>query len=311
MPKPPYSLLILLLVCIAALSGCVPVREQAFYVSPLNGNAEDYHALPLVKDSAPMAIYARTAFYWGGANTRHNDHLDGWSFSGYAAHHFGHFQCYYGLDLSLGTYIVGTWDTSRTLWGLLSARYWVPPGSSAQLAPFAGDKFYGSTSFSGGINAVMPMDRGGEWRYLGVETSLHREFGDYLAFRKQLPDSLVTQVVKSRFFGTLGLSSEIIGRTSYGEWGFRISTGGVLGSSYNHLNIYDSSSNAPLHAYSYFDLSLHFTFGRLTGYIQMDNAVHATTGRVGVIFRMSNPRLPDKPSRRYSPKMMDNRIIMP
>ena len=311
MPKRTYFLLIRCLAAAVAFSGCIPVREQAFYVSPLNGNSEDYHTLPLIKDSAPMAIYARTAFYWGSANTRHNDYLDGWSFSGYAAHHFGRFQCYYGLDLSLGTYIVGKWDTSRTFGGLLSTRYWLPPSGSRQLAAFAGHKFYGSTSFSGGINAVMPLGRGGEWRFLGLETSLHREFGDYLSFRQQLPDSLVTQVVKSRLFGTLGVTTEIIGRTSYGEWGFRIATGGVLGSPYNHLNIFDSVKNVQLRAYTYFDLSLHFTFGRITSYFQMDAATHAMTGRLGVVFRMTSPRVPAKRSRRYHFEKKDKGLIMP
>jgi hypothetical protein len=282
----------LLLIIGVVFTGCVAIRKQAYYVSPLNGNAEDYHTLPLVKDSAHTAFYARTAFYWGGANDRHNDHLDGWSFSGYRAHHFGLFQCFYGLDLSLGTYNVGKWDTTYSLLSLLTYTYWTPPGTSAKLAPFAGDKFYGSTSFSGGINAVLPFDRGGEWRFLGVETSLHREFGEYLAFREQLPDSLVTQVVKNRFFGTLGITSEIIRQTGYGEWGFRAAGGWVLGSSYNHLKIFDNVSQRSL-AYSYFDLSFHMTFGRFTSYFQMDAGTHATTGRMGVVFRITRPRLPD------------------
>jgi hypothetical protein len=288
------SSLLSLIRCIAAgvaLTGCVAIRQQAFYVSPLNGNSEDYHTLPLVQDSAHTAFYARSAFYWGGANTRHNDHLDGWSFSVYAAHHFSMFQCYYGLDLSLGSYIVGQWDTSRTLLGLLTARYWLPPGQASKLEPFAGDKFYGSTSFSGGINGVLPFERGGEWRFLGVETSLHREFGDYLGFRSQLPDSLVTLVVKSRYFGTVGITSEIIGRTGHGEWGFRFATGRILGSSYNNLHLFDSVKGRPLQ-YLYTDVSFHYTYNRFTGYFQVDGGTHATTGRLGVVYRISRPRIP-------------------
>lgn len=281
------------------LSGCfTPIREQAFYVSPLNGNAEDYHTLPLANDSARTAFYARSAFYWGGANDRHNDHLDGWSFSGYAAHHVNRLQWYYGLDLSLGTYVVGKWDTSYTLLGDLSGRYWLPPAQASKLEPLSRYQFYGSTSFSGGINGVLPFQRGGEWRFLGLETSLHREFGDYLAFRHQLPDSLVALVVKGRFFGTLGLSTEIIGRTPNGEWGFRFATGGIVGSSYNHLHIYDSVENRPL-AYGYADFSFHVTYRQFTGYFQIDGATHATTGRLGVVYRITRPRLPQKRLKQY------------
>ncbi|HVS95902.1 MAG TPA: hypothetical protein VHE54_05425, partial [Puia sp.] len=261
-------------------------------------NAEVYHSLPLANDSAHTAFYAGSAFYWGGAIDRHNDHLDGWSFSGYVAHHVRGFQCFYGLDLSLGTYVVGKWDTSFSVLGLLSASYWVPPRQGANLEPFAGYKFYGSTSFSAGINGVLPFRHGGEWRYLGLETSLHREFGDYLAFRQQLPDSLVTLNVKSRYFGTIGITSEIIGRTRNGEWGLRFATGGVLGSAYNRLHIFDTVENRPL-VYGYTDLSFHVTYRRFTGYIQVDDATHATTGRLGVVYRITRPRLPQRRSFRH------------
>lgn len=278
--------------CLAAgimLSGCRSIPQQAFYVSPFNGNAEDYHPLPQLRDSAHTAIYARTAYYFGSANDGHNDRFNGWNMSAYAAHHFGMFQCYYGLDLSMGNYLVEKWGKE---WDFLANAWLVPPAQAAALSAYDGPKFYGSTSFSAAINGVIPFGRSCEWRFLGIETSLHREFGNYLTFREQLPDSLATLDIKSRFYGTLGLTTEIIGGGfRNGEWGIRLATGGILGSAYHNLHIYDSAKSVPL-GYSYTDLSFHVTVGRVTGYLQLNSATHATTARVGMAYRITRPRLP-------------------
>ena len=44
---------------------------------------------------------------------------------------------------------------------------------------------FAGAGFSGGFNAVVPMGQG-EWRFLGIETALHQEFGDYLHFCRHL-----------------------------------------------------------------------------------------------------------------------------
>ena len=273
----------------ALLSGCLPVvREQAFYVSPLNGNSEDYHPLPTLRDSAKTAVYARVAYFTGQANDHNTDGFAGGSAAVYATRSFGMVQCFYGADLTLGGYSVGTWDTGYGL-NFYRLLQYLPPTQSGQLQRYAGTQFFGSTAFSGGIDLVAPVGRGGEWRFLGVETALHREFGDYHHFREQLPDSGATLVVRSRFFGTVGLTSELIGGTRNGEVGFRLAGGWILGSAYHNLNIYDSLSMRPLR-YSYFDASFHYTSQRYTAYFQVNGGTKANSIRIGLVYRLTRPR---------------------
>lgn len=298
MTKPNLLSFAVCLFVAVAFSGCISIPQQAYYVSPLNGNAEDYHAQPLLRDSVKTAIYARTAYYGGSANDLSNDHLSGWNLSVYAAHHSDNIQYFGGLDLSLGSYNVGGWDTSYRWYALLAGVQWLPPGQGQNLGQFAGPKSFGAVGVSGGVDYAIPFPGGGEWRIIGMETSLQREFGDYLSFRQQLPDSLVTLVVRNRFFGTLGGTTEIIWRFERkGEWGIRLAVGGVLGPDYNHLHIYDNVDQKPL-AYTYTDLSVHFTYGHFTAYFQSNTATKASTGRIGLIYRMGDTRLAE-PRRRY------------
>lgn len=299
------------LLAATSLAACFTVPQQAYYVSPLNGNAEDYHPQPLLCDSSTTGFYVRSAWFGGSANDLGNDRLSGWNLSVYAAHHAGHIQFFGGLDLSLGNYNVGKWDTSYQFPSILNLVQWAPPGQSQNLRPFAGPKFFGSTGISGGVDFAVPFRSGGEWRVIGLETSLQREFGDYLSFRRQLPDSLVTLVVRNRLFGTLGASTEIIGRLGpEGEWGIRWAMGGVLGPDYNHLHIYDNVSQQPL-VYKYVDLSLHFSYSHFTLYFQLNSATKASTGHIGLVYRMGNPRLPGRAQRPYRVERMENSLIMP
>jgi hypothetical protein len=289
MPLRTFSRLIPYIGAAFILTGCLPtVREQAFYVSPLNGNSEDYHPLPMVRDSARTAVYARVAYFSGLSNDHNTDEFAGGSAAAYATNRFGMVQCFYGVGLTLGGYSIGTWDTGYGLNYYRMLRY-LPPMQSGQLQQYAGTQFFGSTAFSGGINLVAPLGRGGEWRFFGLETALHREFGDYHQFREQLPDSVATLVIRSRFFGTVGLFSELIGGTKNGELGIRLAGGWILGSAYHNLNIYDSLGRRPL-KYSYFDASFHFTFRRYTAYFQVNGGTKASSTRIGLVYRLTRPR---------------------
>jgi len=266
---------------LACLSGCVPyVHQQAIYVSPFNGNTGEYTTLPLRSDSIRSAFYLRGDYFAGSANDNNNDHLHGGKASAYWARHFGAFQCYSGLDLTMGVYNARAWDT-----GFNFSNRLIPPVNYKELDARGGRKFFGGTGFSAGINAVIPLGRGSEWRFLGVETSLYREFGVYHRFRTGLPDTLTTLDVRDRFYGTIGVSTEIIKKTRKGDWGFRMAGGSVLGSAYNYLNLYDSVSKRLLQ-YGYLNGSFHYTTGRFTGYLQMNGATRANTGHIGFVYRL-------------------------
>src|SRR5579872_851868 len=114
MPTMKRSQLILLLFLTAG--ACTTVRhQQAFYVSPFNGNANDYHALPARNDSVHTAVYGGFSWFSGTANVHRNDDVSAARFSLYAAQHQGCFQWYYGGDLTLGNYRMNTWDTSNPI----------------------------------------------------------------------------------------------------------------------------------------------------------------------------------------------------
>jgi len=212
-----------LLVGVLLLSGCI--RRQAFYVSPYNGLNNSYHSIPLRSDSLKSAFYVNSAIFTGSANDYGHDDMFAFQTSLSAGHNFGYFQAYYGAGITLGNYRVNTFDSfgiSR------SVDYKI-------INQYAGSKFFGTTGIEAGFNLVIPLGIS-EWRVLGIETSMQQEFGQYLQFRKQLPDSAATLVVRNSFLTTLGGYSEITAKTNHGSVGFKIAIGTLLGSAYHHLN---------------------------------------------------------------------------
>jgi hypothetical protein len=289
MPGTPMKRQLSLCLAAALLSGCVITsHEQAFYVSPVNGSSSDYQPMPLHSDTAQSAVYARAAYFSGGANDNSTDGFKGANLAVSEARHFSIVECYYGLGLSLGDYHVGQWNTHYRGFGFIGTDIlFLRPKHYMQLDSLGGDKFFGSATFNGGINLVAPL-AGGEWRFLGVETDIHREFGDYLSFRNKLSDTLADLVVRSPLFATVGITSELIVQTSSGELGFRLAKGWTVGSAYNNLNLYDSMRMRYL-KYSYFNGSFHFTYGRYTAYFQVDGATKASSVHIGFVFRLGMP----------------------
>ena len=284
-------LLPVLLAPVLFLPGCIPhVQQQNYYVSPLNGNQGEYHALPQLTDSAHTAVYAHVGYAGGKANQEKTDYYHSFRGAITVAHHYGAFQFYYGLDLSLGNYFLGKWDTGHKFLGPITD----PPAATAILNSFSGGRFYGGVGFSGGMNVVLPIS-GGEWRILGIETDMHHEFGDYLSFRKNLADSLAALNIRNSFYATVGLTTEMIGRTGNGEFGFRMALGQGLGP-YYHTNVYDYESKHFLN-YSYFDLSFHYTWDQYTAYLQSGWAEQANSFQIGLQYRLGQPRLSPKVSK--------------
>jgi len=268
---------------ITLLSGCVAsLHQQSYYVSPFNGNPGGYHPLPLRSDSAHSALYARLDYFGGSANKQKNDRIRGVNGSIHFAHRFGGIQAYGGLNLSLGNYTVGTWDTAGFL-----LRY-LPPRHYEQLNERAGHRSFGGLGFAGGIDHAFALGGGDELR-VGGETSFYREYGQYLGFRAKLPDSITTLVVRDRFYGQAGFSVEIVGKIRDGDLGFRVARGWALGSGYNYLNVYDSLS-AKLLEYGYYSIGFHLTQGRFAFYTQIDKGTMAVTGHLGIVYRLTSFR---------------------
>jgi hypothetical protein len=279
-----------LLIC-GLLPGCIISNRHAYYVSPLNGNSEDYHPLPMRQDTARKAVYIGGGFFTGRANDRGNDQVTGGRASVYVAQHQGILQWYYGMNATLGSYRVNTWD-SATDYALPSDNYNLPPPNAQQLAAYSGPHTFGAAGFSGGINGVIPMGQG-EWRFLGMETSLNREFGDYLHFRSKLPDSLASYIVRQSFFGTFGFSSELVFRTRQGNFGFRFSGGWATGAPYNRPDPDNKYGPNTLY-YSYGTFAFQYTYHRWTIWYHDEFATRASSIKLGLTYRLGGPRLPKK-----------------
>ena len=279
MPKKIYLYLVLGF-SPAILPGCV-VR-QAFFVSPFNGNNLEYHPMPRAGDSIRAAVYSSLTYSNGSANDFGTDYLWSLHLSVHAAHQHDHIQFHYGLGLTFGDYTMGSWRVDSGYGYSLTPNTALP--TAAQLNSYSGRYSFGGVGFQGGINGVAPF-RHGEWRYLGLETSVTQEFGNYLAVRKTIPNSIATLIIRSPTFATLGVTSEIVGYDGNTEFGFKWAFGWALGRPYSNPGVIDNKSGDELR-YMYVNLTLHVTYRRFTTYFQYNNATKASVLFFGINYRL-------------------------
>jgi hypothetical protein len=278
-----YLYLVLAVANLSMLSGC---KNQAyFFVSPFNGNNLEYHPIPKHGDSIHTAIYSSLTYSNGSANESGTDYLWSLHSSVHAAHQYDNVQFHYGLGLTLGSYTMGRWpvDTVPYPPAYPGPQYNNATAPAVQLNAYSGPHFFGGVGFQGGINGVTPFENG-EWRYLGIETAVTQEFGNYLAVRKQLPDSIVTLLNRSPLFATVGITTELVGHTRQGEFGFKWALGYALGHSYSNPGVGDGNGN-PLR-YKYFNFTFHYTYRRFTSYLQINDATKASLVFLGVDYRL-------------------------
>jgi hypothetical protein len=261
--------LLYLLTSIIFLPGCY--LRQAYYVSPFNSNNDHYHSMPLKSDSAKSATYFGASIYTGNANTQGADEVFAFQTNVSRAHQFGVFQAYYGADLTLGNYNVASFDSvgnsSTVNYGIINS--------------MSGGKFFGAEGLAGGINVVLPGRDGSEWRALGVEGSSHHEFGDYLAFRNNLPDAAATLIIRNNFFTTLGIYTEAMFKINHGSVGIKLASGTVMESAYRNTNVYDNVNDNRELSYGYTNMTFSYTYNKWTGYVQADFGTKASGGNFG------------------------------
>ena len=242
------------------LTGCT---RSYYFLNALNGNNNYYHALPLKTDSIRSACYFSSVISWGGGNYL-DDGVKSITANLHRSYYFGSFQGYYGTDFSFGSYHVSNDYSSR-----YNNR---TQGQVEAFNKFAGYKYFGGYGINGGIDFVIPKKSGGgEWRILGIETSMQNEFGKYFHFRNIVPDSLVGESMRSRFLPTIGINSEVVLRIGKGSsTGYKIALGtSIKKEDINKLglsNILTDHSNNPF----YFTQTFYVTnkawtiFGQLT-----------------------------------------------
>ncbi len=264
------TILLLLPASLFLLSSCI---TNAFFHSPMQGNNNAYHATPLGSDSVKSATYVDGAASLGGMNEDLRDGVYAFQLGLHRAHALGAIRFNYGATLALGSYHVDDYYHSYNSY---YSNGYVP----------GGNLFFGAYGLQGGVSASMPLGRRGEWRYLGVEGSLFKEFGDYYSFRKNLADTLAEEIDRKKYLGSVGLNTEIIfkSRRSGNKFGIKIGVGSYL----RQLSYYDSYSSNYSHKDDliYFSSTYHFTFRKSTIYFQFNGATHAAHFQVGYNFRL-------------------------
>lgn len=269
------------------LQSCV-ITSQSYYLSPQNANSNPYHTIPLKSDSIRGATYASFVFTTGSANYWGRDFLNVFQTSIYRSNNFGSVQAYYGANFTLGTYHTGEF---------YNIKYSYDP---TILGPVSNpiDTIYhvqgtaytvGSYGLSGGINFVIPFSKG-EWRILGVETSMQNEFGDYARFRTNLPDTAATVILRKKFTATIGLYTDLCWKDHHrDEWGIKFALGEttnpISNYSVNKTLIYSDMYNYNIY-YSYFSTTFHMSRGPYSGFIQLNLGSFATSFQIGASYRL-------------------------
>ena len=253
-----------LLMIIAIFSGCY---RQAYFLSPFQANTNFYHAIPSKSDSVKSASYVSGAFTAGAANDYLED--DVFSFHGYfhRSHTFNKLQAYYGINASVGSYDVDE-----------NSFYNSYPSDPVNYR--TGHKFFGGLGMSGGINLVVPMGARHEWRVIGLQSSLQKEYGNYLQFRKQVPDSAVNGIHRNNVFATAGLTTEFVfNLRNKSTLGYKLSVGSALQSIDRYYSDYNDYYETFVPVY----VSNTFRFSRnhVTGFAQVNLGTYAANFQMG------------------------------
>ena len=250
------------------LFGCSScLYQRAYYVSPINGLTNPYTTIPMQSDSLRAAYYINTTITEGSANDRGHDNVFSFQTRLSASNNFKNFQAFYGAGLVLGSYSLRPYNN-----GTYSSTI-----NTQILNQYTGGKFFGALAFNGGMNAVISFP-GAEWRIIGLEASLYKEFGDYLNVRKQIPDSAATFINRHNTYSTIGCYTEVVVKTGSGSIGFKIGGGIVPQSSYESVTHVGN--------YGYFDFAIAATIHKVSPYLQVDVAPRGSSALIGINLRL-------------------------
>ena len=256
------------------LTGC-SIGRQAFYVSPLNGLTNQYRSVPLKKDSVLSASYLNASLSGGGDNEGGTDSKYSFNIGFSRSHNLGSFQARYGTGLTLGSYQVKPYDS---IGNNETVDYRI-------INQNAGNYFFGAGMIDGAINFVHPTNRG-EWRVIGLETTLASEFGSDLDLRKRFPDTAATLVIRDPFYGAAGLFTEFVNRSGESLYGFKFGYGISLGSAYNNHHIPDAYYITEVVRFRYVSMAFHLTKERWTGFFQTVFAGKSNNALLGMNSRL-------------------------
>jgi hypothetical protein len=233
----------------------------------------------LKSDSIKSAVYTDFAFTGGSANSN-SDNLFAFHGGAHQSFNFGKFQAWYGVQVMMGSYSVK--DNYRI-------HYSDSPYTAGVYTGYRVDTLshvppsrhsFGGYGLNGGFNYVLPFrHKPGEWRF-GIHVHVQREFGDYLSFRKSLPDTLADFISTNRWTEQLGFSTEWVRRKRTVEIGYQFAIGVSFSPPGNYYG--DSNSSSAFYVASTF----HMTKGKITGFCQLNAAPNAVSFKTGINYRL-------------------------
>lgn len=192
---------IYLFLSLLLLSGCA----KNYFISPYYGNGVTYKSLPMLSDSIKNRLYAGGALSTGSVNNQLRDHNSTLHLQLYNTHSFNKLQLWYGGGLSVGLYHVGAIDSSYEDFQYFDER--------------KGYKFYSGFTTLAGLTYSIPINSKTEWRILGVQATLQREYANYLRFRKLIKEDeiWISGLSVNPWLLTVSFSSEICWKTNTGN----------------------------------------------------------------------------------------------
>jgi hypothetical protein len=269
-------LLLCLPVCMVFTTGCIRY-QYAYYQSPFQTNTSSYKTIPMHTDSTRSATYASAVFTVGTANYRWRDGMGGGIVSIYRSHTSKFVQGYYGFTGMMGNYRVKSYFPNDSLTFLRHNDYL----DDSLINSMAGNKTWGGLGLTGGINFSIPFHRH-EWRILQLEGSWMQEYGQYLNFRKKLPDTAANLNDPRRNYFTLSIGSDLVFNTRKGQIGFKVAT--VL--STRKLKEQFSPNNSDFISPGYFSQTFHLTINKVTGFSQWNFGTYAMSWQLGMSYRL-------------------------
>jgi hypothetical protein len=267
---------------ILSICGSCLEHRQGMYLSPMNSQSGLYHTIPFKSDSLKSAVYGSLIYTTGTANDKGKDWIHAGQASIYRSHNLGNFQAFYGANITLGVYGISEFYNSNYTAGQAG----MIGGSDQPIDTFyhipAHNYSFGSYGISGGINGVKSSGRT-EWRYLGFETTLQNEFGDYYSFRKNLQDSAANIIFKHHLTGTIGIYTDALWRNNHKtQFGFKFALNMLMNptSNYSRLNTYS------IFLVSFFSTTFHITANQFIGFMQGNFGTKAASFQIGTSYRL-------------------------